>query len=138
MSRYYETDEEQEADKQGHSDARNNRKDYDNHDYFNEPTDIAYTQGRKDEEAKMRIEEEERQMEIDREQREFERQKQQEELHDVEEEELQQLQIQQEEQEFEGLMEHEQHDMESQDDELPITEEDLFRDILRDEREDND
>ena len=133
MSRYYDTEEEQEANKQGHSDARNNRRDYDNHEYFNEPTDIAYTQGRKDEEAKMRIEEEDRLMEEDRLQREFERQKQQEEEHQVE-----QLEIREEEQEFEQLMEGEQHDMESQDDERPCTEEDLFRDILRGEREDND
>ena len=138
MSRYYETDEEQEANKKGHSDAQHNRRDYDHDKYSDEPEDLAYWQGRKDEEAKMRIEEEERQMEIDREQREFERQKQQEEDHEVEEEELQQLEIQQEEQEFEKLMEGEENDMESQDDERPITEEDLFRDIQRDEREDND
>jgi hypothetical protein len=138
MNRYYETDEEQEANKKGHKDVQNNRRDYDHDNYSDEPEDVAYWHGRKDEESLQRIREEERQIEADREQREFERQKQQEEEHQVEEEELQQLEIRQEEQEFEGLMENEENDMQSQDDERPITEEGLFNDILRDEREDND
>ena len=138
MNRYYETDEEQDADKQGHKDAQFNRRNYNHDKYSDEPEDIAYWNGRKDEEAKIRIAEEERQMEEDRQQREFERQKQQEEEREVEEEELQQLEVQQEVQEFEQLTENEENDMQSQDDERPITEEDLFNDILRDEREDND
>jgi hypothetical protein len=152
MSRYYDTDEEQEADKLGHKDAQRNRKDYDHDKYSDEPNDVAYWQGRKDEERKIQIEEEERQMEIDREQREFERQKREEANQREREEDSDQQSVS----DFDALMENERHDMESQDedlanhyrglpddtqsedDERPYSEEDLFRDILRDEREDNE
>ena len=135
MSRYYETDEELEANKEGHRDVQHNRRNYEHDRYSDEPEDIAYWQGRHDEERKQRIEEEERQMEADREQREFERQKQAEaNQRERDEEDSDQQTVG----DFDALMEREQRDMESQDDERPSNEEDLFRDILRDEREDND
>jgi hypothetical protein len=158
MRRIYETDEEQEANKQGHKDAQNNRRNYDHDKYSDEPEDIAYWQGRKDEETKLRIEEEERQMEADRQQQEFERQKREEETRQNEEDSDHQTVD-----DFDALMKNERHDMESQDDEgaivtayyrgipeemwndsqsrddeVPYTEEQLFNDIIRDEREEND
>lgn len=150
MSRYYETDEEQEANKLGHTDQQRGRRDYDHDKYSDEPSDVAYWQGRKDEEAKQRIEEEERQIEEDRQQQEFERQKREEESRQDEEDSDQQTVT-----DFDALMEREQHDMESQDDDLrihyrglqdsqseddevPYTEEGLFNDILRNERENDE
>ena len=149
MSRYYDTDEERDANKEGHVDQQRHRTSYDHDKYSDNPEDIAYWQGRNDEERKMRIEEEERQMEADREQREFERQMREEESRQNEEDADQQSVS-----DFDALMEREHRDMESQDDDLktyyrglpdntqsedderPCTEEDLFRDILRDEWED--
>ena len=74
MSRYYETDEEYDADKKGHKDVQHNRRDYDHDKYSDEPEDIAYWNGIKDEERKQRIENEERQMEADREERDHQKQ----------------------------------------------------------------
>ena len=151
MSRYYDTQEEYDANKEGHNDQQRHRINYEHDRHSDEPEAIAYWQGRQDEETKMRIEEEERQMEADREQREFERQMREEETRQNEEDSDQQSVS-----DFDALMEHEQHDMESQDedlkshyhglpddtqsedDERPITEQDLFNDILRNEREDNE
>jgi hypothetical protein len=136
MSRRYFSYEEEEADKQGHNDVQHHRKDFDHDKYSDNLEDIAYWQGRQDEERKMRIEEEERQMEADREQREFERQMREEEIRSREQQQEDEDSDQQSVSDFDALMEREHHDMESQDDERPCSEEDLFRDILRDERED--
>lgn len=125
MSRFYETEEEYDANKQGHRDVQHNRRDYDHDRYSDEPQDIAYWQGRQDEERKQRIEEEERLMEEDRLQREFER-------------EMRQRERQAEDEDIDAQTISDFDAMESQDDERPCTEEDLFRDILRDEREDNE
>lgn len=141
MGRYYDTQEEYDANKEGHNDQQRHRINYEHDKYSDEPEDIAYWQGRQDEERKMRIEEEERQMEEDRQQREFERQLQ-EERERAEYEEYLQIEAENADQQsvsdFDALMEREENDMQSQDDERPYTEEELFNDILKDEREENE
>jgi len=135
MSRFYDTQEEYDANKEGHNDQQRHRINYEHDRHSDDPEAIAYWQGRQDEERKMRIEEEERQMEADREQREFERQMQMEaNARERDEEDSDQQVVS----DFDELLEREQNDMESQDDERPRNEENLFRDIQRDEREDND
>jgi hypothetical protein len=159
MSRYYETDEEQEANKLGHKDAQHNRRDYDHDKYSDEPEDLAYWQGRKDEEAKIRIEEEERQIEEDerqieedRQEREFERQMQEEaNQREHEEYQLQKMEEDSDQQtvsDFDVMVSQDDDskshyhglpdDTQSEDDERPITEQELFNDILRDERNENE
>jgi hypothetical protein len=129
MSRFYDTQEEYDANKEGHSDQQRHRINYEHDKYSDDPEAVAYWQGRQDEERKQRIEEEERQMEQDREQREFERQ--------MREEEIRSREQQAEDEDIDEQTVSDYDAMESQDDERPCTEEDLFRDILRDEREDN-
>jgi len=123
MHRSYFTWEEEDANKQGHQDEQRHRTNYDHDKYSDKPEDIAYFEGRKDEERQERIREEERQMQ-EADEREQQRQMSE--------------QREREEEDFAEMMELErleyQEYLESQ--RSPTTEEELFNKIINDERED--
>ena len=82
MSRHYYTWEENEAYKEGRKDEERHRRSFDHDKYSDNPDDLAYFQGRRDEETRQRIEEEERMMREEQErleqEREYERKRQEE------------------------------------------------------------
>ena len=149
-NRSYFTWEEQEAYKQGKQDESHHRTDFDHDRFAYDGEDRAYWDGRKDEQ-----DEEERQ----------ERQRQEEQQQQEAEEELRYERDRQEERQYQemiadmqeqerlafekGLHEEDSdrqtirdydamNDTQSQDDETPSSERDLFRQIIDDERNDLD
>ena len=144
MSKTYFSYEESEAHQQGHDDQKYHRSNYDHERYSDDVVDIAYWEGRKDE-----------QREQEREANEREQERLQEEQAIMMEEENrfhedQQARAYEEYQEylyneanpdletvndFDALMEREMYDAQCQDDEIGITERDLFNDIINEERE---
>ena len=132
MYKSYFSCEEEEAHKQGHENQRYHRTDYEHDKYSDNPEDLAYFDGIKEERQVQEREAGERELEMLREQQEYESRMIEQEIQDSEEQ-LAGAQQEYEVEEFSQLMENEAS--ESQDDEFPITERELFNDILNDERE---
>lgn len=147
MSRNYFSWEEEEAYKQGKRDEEYRHTDFDHDRFAYDGVDRAYYDGRKDEKdeedrQESQRREEEQQREAEEELR-LERDRQEEQeyldmLADAERQEIERISEDADRQvvsDFDALM---REDMQSQDDETPCSEEDLFRQIIDDERNDLD
>jgi hypothetical protein len=135
MYRSYFSYEEEEANKQGHIDEQRHRTDYDHDKYSDNPVDIAYWEGRKDEERQERIREEERLMQEDAEREQHRRLIEQQDREEQQFAELMELERQAElEKEYEEALRLNKIESPV---ETPITEQELFHQILNDEREEN-